>query len=70
MLCIAFIYKTLPVILRDLYKFVKYLIIFFELLNKKFLSYKISNQQILHNGVFVKNFFKSLNFHRFFCWHH
>ena len=60
MLCIAFIYKTLPVILRDLYKFVKYLIIFFELLNKKFLSYKISNQQILHNGVFVKNFFKSL----------
>lgn len=60
MLCIAFIYKTLPVILRDLYKFVKYLIIFFELLNKKFLSYKICNQQILHNGVFVKNFFKSL----------
>jgi Na+/H+ antiporter family protein len=60
MLCIAFIYKTLPVILRDLYKFVKYLIIFFELLNKKILSYKISNQQILHNGVFVKNFFKSL----------
>ena len=46
--------------MRDLYKFVKYLIIFFELLNKKILSYKISNQQILHNGVFVKNFFKSL----------